>query len=109
MQKNIEKERLLDVLISRFENKENNYLKEEWDKLKKEKVFIENNNLLSEKINDYLKNKNEKQFLNDLANLEKIKEMKIDLSKPDPQNLLIKAYWIKEKIPLNYPSELKEK
>ena len=111
MQKNIEKERLLDVLISRFENKEkeNNYLKEEWDKLKKEKVFIEKNNLLSEKINDYLEKKDEKQFLNDLANLEKIKEMKIDLSKPDPQNLLIKAYWIKENIPLNYPSELKEK
>ena len=64
MQKNIEKERLLDVLISRFENKEkeNNYLKEEWDKLKKEKVFIENNNLLSEKINDYLKIKMRNNF-----------------------------------------------
>ena len=107
--KNIEKEKLLEVFNSKIQMKDDNYLKEEWEKLQKEEEFIENNSFLNEKIKDYVKNKNEDQFLKDLSNIGKIKEKVIDLSKPDPQKLLIQAYWIKAGIPWNYPKELKLK
>ena len=107
--KNIEKEKLLEVFNSKIQMKDDNYLKEEWEKLQKEEEFIENNSFLNEKIKDYVKNKNEDQFLKDLSNIGKIKEKVIDLSKPDPQKLLIQAYWKNAGIPWNYPKELKLK
>ena len=108
--KNIEKEKLLEVFNSKIQMKDDSqYLKEEWEKLQKEEVFIENNSFLNEKIKDYVKNKNEDQFLKDLSNIGKIKEKVIDLSKPDPQKLLIQAYWKNAGIPWNYPKELKLK
>ena len=107
--KNIEKEKLLEVFNSKIQMKDDNYLKEEWEKLQKEEEFIENNSFLNEKIKDYVKNKNEDQFLKDLSNIGKIKEKVIDLSKPDPQKLLIQANWKNAGIPWNYPKELKLK
>jgi len=109
MKKNIEKEKLLELFNSIIQIKDKNYLKEEWEKLKEEKVFIENNKFLNEKIKEYVKEKNEEQFLKDFCNIGKIKDKKIDLSKPNPQKILIKAYWIKVGIPLKIPAELKLK
>ena len=106
LQRNIEKGKLLKVFNSKIQIKEKNYLKEEWEKLKEEQTFVENNEFLNEKIKDYVKRNNEEQFLKDLSNIEKIKEKRINLSKPVPQNLSIKAYWLKAGIPLNYPDEL---
>ena len=109
MKKNIEKEKLLELFNSIIQIKDKNYLKEEWEKLKEEKVFIENNKFLNEKIKEYVKEKNEEQFLKDFCNIGKIKDKIIDLSKPNPQKILIKAYWIKVGIPLKIPAELKLK
>ena len=109
LQRNIEKGKLLEVFNSKIQIKEKNYLKEEWEKLKEEQTFVENNNVLNEKIKDYVKRNDEDQFLKDLSNIGKIKEKRINLSKPDPQNLPIKAYWLKAGIPLNYPNELRIK
>ena len=109
MKKNIEKEKLLELFNSIIQIKDKNYLKEEWEKLKEEKIFIEKNKFLNEKIKEYVKEKNEEQFLKDFCNIGKIKDKIIDLSKPNPQKLLIKAYWIKVGIPLKIPEELKLK
>jgi len=78
-------------------------------KLKEEKIFIEKNKFLNEKIKEYVKEKNEEQFLKDFCNIGKIKDKIIDLSKPNPQKILIKAYWIKVGIPFKIPAELKLK
>ena len=94
---------------SKIQMKDDSYLKEEWEKLQKEEVFIENYSFLNEKIKEYVRKKKEDQFLKDLSNIGKIKEKIIDLSKPDPQKLLIQAYWLKVGIPWNYPKELKLK
>ena len=107
MKKNIEKEKLLELFNSIIQIKDKNYLKEEWEKLKEEKVFIEKNKFLNEKIKEYVKEKNEEQFLKDFCNIGKIKDKIIDLSKPNPQKILIEAYWLKVGIPLNFPEELK--
>ena len=107
--KNLEQEKLLEDLKSKIKIKENNYLKEEWDKLKKEQIFIENNDLLNEKIKEYVKENDANKFLKDVSILSRIKEKKIEISHAVPKNLLIKAYWLKKGIPLNLPKELKNK
>ena len=107
--KNLEQEKLLEDLKSKIKIKENNYLKEEWDKLKKEQIFIENNDLLNEKIKEYVKENDANKFLKDVSILSRIKEKKIEISHAVPKNSLIKAYWLKKCIPLNLPKELKNK
>ena len=94
--KNLEQEKLLEDLKSKIKIKENNYLKEEWDKLKKEQIFIENNDLLNEKIKECVKENDANKFLKDVSILSRIKEKKIEISHAVPKNLLIKAYWLKK-------------
>ena len=64
---------------------------------------------MNEKIKEYIKNNDENQFLIDLKNIEKIKSKKINLSKADPQQIIIKAYFLQKGIPLEIPKELKFK
>ena len=106
--KNIfEKLKQLDIFNSTIKYKEINNLKEEWNTLKSEENFIKGNNDLNQKIKEYVIKNDENQFLNDLNNITKLKSAKINLSLPDPQNIIIKAYWIQNKIPWTIPKELK--
>ena len=77
--------------------------------MKNEEIIVQNNPFLNEKIKEYIKNNDENQFLNDLKDIDKIKSKKINLSMADPQQLLIKAYFLQKGIPLEIPKELKFK
>ena len=107
LEKNIEKMQLLEAFICSTDFEEKDYLKEEWSELKKTDVFLEKNQFLNQKIKEYVMENDENQFLKDLSNINKIKDAKINLSKSDPQKLIIKAYFLKNKFPVNIPKGLK--
>ena len=107
LEKNLEKIQLLEAFISSTDFEEKDYLKEEWSELKKVDVFLEKNQFLNEKIKEYVTENDENQFLKDFNNINKIKDAKINLSKSDPQKLIIKAYFLKNEFPVNIPEGLK--
>ena len=51
----------------------------------------------------------ETKFLEDLSNISKLKSGKINLLLNDPQNVIIKAFWIQNGIPLKIPEGLNVK
>ena len=108
-ERNLEKKKILDIFSSRVNFEEHSDLNQEWNKLKNEEIIVQNNPFLNEKIKEYIKNNDENQFLNDLKDIDKIKSKKINLSMADPQQLLIKAYFLQKGIPLEIPKELKFK
>ena len=107
LEKNIEKIQLLEAFISNTDFDEKNYLKEEWNKLKKNDIFLEDNQFLNKKIKEYVMKNDENQFLIDFNNINKIKDAKIYLSNSDPQKLIIKAYFLKNGFALNIPEGLR--
>ena len=108
-ERNLEKKKILEIFSSRVNYEKYIDLNQIWKKLKDEEVFVKNNPFLNEKIKEYIKNNDENQFLIDLKNIEKIKSKKINLSKADPQQIIIKAYFLQKGIPLEIPKELKFK
>ena len=106
---NFEKKKILEMFNYRMNFEEHSDLNHEWNKLKNEKIFVENNPFLNEKIKEYIKNNDENQFLIDLKNIEKIKSKKINLSTDDPHQIIIEAYFLQKGIPLEIPKELKYK
>ena len=107
LKNNIEKEKILEIFNLRIKYEEQNNLKEEWSKLKTEENFVKGNNILNQKIKEYVKENDENQYLNDLNNIDKLKSAKIKISLPDPQNVIVKAYWLQNNIPWTIPAELK--
>ena len=107
LEKNIEKMQLLESFISSADFEEKDDLKEEWSELKKIDVFLEDNQFLNKKIKEYVMENDENQFLKDFNNINKIKDTKINLSKSDPQNLIIKAYFLKNGFPFDIPEGLR--
>ena len=62
---------------------------------------------MNQKIKEYVEKNDECQYLKDLSNMNQLKDAKINLSLPDPQHLIIRAYWLKKGIPWTIPVELK--
>ena len=108
LSKNDEKIKLLDVLNPRIIYQQQNDLKEGWNKLKQEKVFLKDNALLDKKIKEYVMTNDITQFLKDFNDIEKIKGEIINLSKSEPQKMVVLAYLFKKGIPLNIPEGLKK-
>ena len=107
LENNFEKKKLIDIYSSTIKYEETNDLKNAWNDLKKEEEeFVKDNPILNRKIKEYIKNNDEKQFLFALTNLISSKSKTINLSKSDSQNLIIKAYWLQNGIPLEIPKEL---
>ncbi len=102
-----EKLQLLKIFGSKIKYEEHDELKEKWKKLKQEKVFVKRNEILNQKIKEYVEKNDECQYLKDLSNMNQLKDAKINLSLPDPQHLIIKAYWLQKGIPWTIPVELK--
>ena len=102
-----EKSQMLKNFDSKIKYEENDELKEKWKKLRQEKDFVKGNEILNQKIKEYLEKNDECQFLKDLNNMNQLKDAKINLSLPEPQHLSVKAYWLKKGIPWNIPEELK--
>ena len=102
-----EKSQLLKNFDSKIKYEENDELKEKWKKLRQEKDFVKGNEILNQKIKEYLEKNDECQYLKDLNNMNQLKDAKIILSLPEPQHLSVKAYWLKKGIPWNIPEGLK--
>ena len=102
-----EKLQLLKIFVSRIKYEENDELKEKWDKLKKEETFVKGNELLNKKIKEYVLTNDENHYLDDLNNINKLKSAKINLLLPDPQHILVRAYWRQNRIPWTIPEGLK--
>ena len=102
-----EKLQLLEIFSSKIKYEENDELKEKWNKLRQEKDFVKGNEILNQKIKEYVEKNDECQYLKDLSNMNQLKGVKINLSLPDPQRLIIRAYWLKKGIPWTIPGKLK--
>ena len=108
IQTNLKKMKILEKFDGNIDVKESVDLEKEWKKLGEE-MSSEEKSFLNIKIIEYLSGNNINQFLEDLINIKSIKDEKIDLSKDDPQNLIIKAYWLSKKYPYEIPKELRLK
>jgi hypothetical protein len=108
IQTNLKKMKILEKFDGNIDVKESVDLEKEWKKLGEE-MSSEEKRFLNLKIIEYLSGNNINQFLEDLINIKSIKDEKIDLSKDDPQNLIIKAYWLSKKYPYEIPKELRLK
>lgn len=106
---NFEKLLLLKIFNSEIKYEEHDNLKQKWSKLKTEENFIEGNTFLNKKIKEYVQENDETKFLEDLSNISKLKSGKINLLLNDPQNVIIKAFWIQNGIPLKIPEGLNVK
>ena len=102
-----EKLQLLEIFDSKLKSEEHDELKERWDKLKQEKDFVKGNEILNQKIKEYVEKNDECQYLKDLSNMNQLKDLKINLSSPDPKHLIVRVYWLQKGIPWTIPLELK--
>lgn len=103
LEKNTEKKELLKAFETKIKYDMPDILKEIWNDLKKETTYVEKNKTLNDKIKEYLTINDNKNFLKDLNNIDKLKNQKINLKKPDPQYLAVKAFFYKQKIPVELP------
>jgi hypothetical protein len=94
---------LLKIFDSKIKYEEHNELKEKWNKLRLEEDFVKGNEILNQKIKEYVEKNDECQFLKDLNNMNQLKDAKINLSLPDPQHLIVRAYWLQKGIPWTIP------
>lgn len=108
LKRNIEKKELLKIFDSIIKYEEPNTLNEIWKILKQEETLLQNE-YLNEKMKQYVDMNDCDKFLDELSNIIKLKDNKIELSQSDPQNLLTKAFLCSKGIPLKFPDSLKIK
>ena len=72
-ERNIEKNKLIKALDSTINYEESDTFTEIWNKLKNEDILDKNNNNLNLKLKEYIKNNDEKTFMKDLNNINKLK------------------------------------
>ena len=107
VERNFEKKKLLKIFDSKIKYDEPNTFNKIWASLKSENTLSQNE-YLNEQMKKYVDNHSDK-FLDDLKNIVKLKDNKIELSQPDPQNLPTKAFLCSKGIPLKFPDSLKIK
>ena len=108
VERNFEKKKLLKIFDSKIKYDEPNTFNKIWASLKSENTLSQNE-YLNEQMKKYVDNNDCDKFLDDLKNIVKLKDNKIELSQPDPQNLPTKAFLCSKGIPLKFPDSLKLK
>ena len=91
VERNFEKKKLLKIFDSKIKYDELNTFNKIWASLKPENTLSQNE-YLNEQMKKYVDNNDGDKFLDELMNIIKLKDNKIELSQPDPQNFPTKAF-----------------